>query len=170
MLIIPPAITLLAISVINKSMGGEPSVLLAFIGMAVIVLCVLQFFVIQVGTYYWVLAKMWKPLQDGFTPVTVGKAIGFSFIPIYRVYWHLIAMGSYPKEYNNYIKRYNLPIAPIKDGVFKAFSISSLLADILIIPIIAQPFFLVFVIIEMCKANNALINAKFGKYNGNLGT
>jgi hypothetical protein len=166
-LIIPPAIALAIIAVINKSKGGEPSIVLAAFGAIVFGICLLQFIVIQVGTYFWLIVKMWKPLQDGVTPVTVGKAIGFSLIPIYRIYWHFIAWGSYPQEYNNFIRRHNLPVAPISDGIFKAISITLLLGDIFIIPQIAIPFLVVGLIKKVCEANNALIAVRLGQFDAN---
>ena len=73
--------------------------------------------------YLIVLAKMWGSIQDGQTPISVGKAIGFLFIPIFNYYWLFRAWGGFPKEYQNYSDRYGLNLSAPSRFAFFAYPI-----------------------------------------------
>ncbi len=55
---------------------------------------------------YILLYKFWKVIQDGFAKTTPGKAVGYSFIPLFSFYWLFIALGSLASELNHYILRH----------------------------------------------------------------
>jgi hypothetical protein len=70
--------------------------------------------------------KIWSAINDGTTSPTPGKAVGFLFIPYFNLGWIFIAISKYPYEYNRYIARHNLGIAPMKKGVHIALPIVDL--------------------------------------------
>lgn len=110
------------------------------------------------------LAKMWGAIQDGYTEISVGKAIGFLFIPFFSIYWIFKVWGGFPTEYNRYIERHNLAVPPLSSGVFVAFPIVVLLSAIYI-GLIALPFVMIAVTMKVCDAVNALENASLAKNN-----
>lgn len=158
-LVVPPVGLTGFLMALDAATGMKPSQGVAVMTMGVYILSALQFVVVQCAYYCWTLAKMWGPLQDGVTTVSVGKAIGLSFIPIFRVYWWFISWGSYPKAYNEFVARRRLGVAPLKDGVFAVFPIAILAADFFVFPLLFLPFVMARVIADVCKANNALAAA-----------
>jgi hypothetical protein len=86
LLILPLLIASLVFGLINQANNRQPSTALVLTTTAIYVLCVLQFFVVQIVYYFLILEKMWEKLQDDVTPVTVGKAVGFMFIPFFQLY------------------------------------------------------------------------------------
>lgn len=159
LLVVPPVLLTAILMALDGMYGSKPSQGMAVLTSAVYVLCTLQFLVVQVAYYFWLLVTMWRPLQDGVTPVTVGKAIGFSFIPIYRVYWWFVAWGSYPAEYNKFVARRRLAVQPLKSGIFGIFPIGIVAADFLLVPLLFIPFLMIGMILAVCRANNALAEA-----------
>jgi hypothetical protein len=123
------------------------------------VLIGLQYFIVQMVYYYYLLAKMWGALQDGQTEITVGKAIGFLFIPVYNIYWIFRAWGSFPEEYNSFVARHRLNAPQLSPGVYSFYPIFMLLAGILAFPMAALPFVFIKVITKTCDAVNALSDA-----------
>ncbi len=64
-------------------------------------------FPILVGfiSFYVLLYKAWASIQDGYTKTTPGKAVGYSFIPFFNIYWMFVAIAAWPKEYNDFNQR-----------------------------------------------------------------
>lgn len=127
------------------------------------VLIIGQFLLIHIVLYFVVLAKMWGAIQDGQTEITVGKAIGFLFIPIFSLYWVFRAWGSFPTEYNKYIERYGLAIPKLSSGVFVAFPLLMLLSA-LYLPILALPFVFMALISKASDAVNNLNTAAAARF------
>ncbi len=119
----------------------------------------LQFAVVHAVYNCLLLNRMWRAIQDGQTTITVGKAIGFLFIPLFNVYWIFRAWGSFPTEYNRYVDRYGLPVEPLAGRAFIAYPILILLAGILYVPLLALPFVFVVVASNACDAVNRLNEA-----------
>jgi len=129
----------------------------AFVGaISALVLGYLQFVVVHTICTLVLLFKMWKALEDGVTPVTGGKAVGFLFIPFFNIYWFFRVWGGYPTEYNNYLERYKLTAPRLSGGIFLAFAVAVGLTAVLIIPIIILPFITIIVIARGCDAINNL--------------
>jgi hypothetical protein len=106
------------------------------------------------------LYRMWNVLQDGVTPVTGGKAIGFLFIPFYNIYWFFRVWGGYPAEYNKFLERHRLVAPPMSGTIFIIFAVTVGLAALLIFPILLLPFVTVFMIARGCDAVSNLELAK----------
>jgi hypothetical protein len=115
----------------------------------------LQFVIAHTVCSFLLLARMWGAIQDGQTTITVGKAVGFLFIPLFNFYWIFRVWRSYPTEYNNYIDRYALPVPHLAGKVFAAYPIL-LLAGILFVPLLALPFVFIAVISKTYDAVNVL--------------
>ncbi len=118
----------------------------------------LQFLIVHAVFNFLLLAQMWDAIQDGQTTISVGKAIGFLFVPLFNIYWFFRVWKSFPTEYNNYVDRYALPVPHLAGKVFFAYPIL-LLAGILFVPLLALPPFFVAVISNACNAVNALDEA-----------
>jgi hypothetical protein len=126
----------------------------------VLVLGYLQFVVVHTVLTLVLLFNMWKRLEDGVTPVTGGKAVGFLFIPFFNIYWFFRVWGGYPTEYNKYIERNRLSAPAISSGIFVGFTVTVILASVILVPILILPFVTVFLIARGCDAINNLELAK----------
>lgn len=157
--VLPPVLLTGVLMALDGMYGMKPSQGVAVLTMAVYLLSALQFVVVQIAYYFWLLIRMWGPLQDGVTPVTVGRAIGFSFIPVFRVYWWFVSWGSYPGEYNAFVMRRRLDLPPLKSSIFMVFPILITAADFLVFPLLLVPFGMIAAILAVCRANNALAEA-----------
>lgn len=122
----------------------EPGYLGAAIGLAAI--GYLQFIVVHTVATLVLLFRMWKVLEDGVTPVTAGKAIGFLFIPFFNIYWFFRVWGGYPSEYNRFLERNRLNAPQLGSGIFIAFAVTVGLSAVLIIPIVILPFVTIFLL------------------------
>ena len=123
---------------------------------SILVLGYLQFLLVHTITTLVLLFKMWKGLEDGVTPVTAGKAVGFLFIPFFNIYWFFRVWGGYPGEYNKFAERNRLSAPPISSGIFMAFVIAVALSAVLVVPILILPFVTIFLIARGCDAINNL--------------
>lgn len=129
------------------------------------VLSYLQFIVVQIIYIFIILSKMWGAIQDGQTPITAGKAIGYQFVPIFNLYWIFKAWGSFPTEYNKYIACYQLPVPRLSGGVFVAYPVLLLLTAFLYVPFLILPFVFMAIISKTCDAVNLLNQAVQDRYN-----
>jgi hypothetical protein len=154
--VLPPVLLTGVLMALDGMYGMKPSQGMAVITMAVYILSTLQFVVVQTVYYFWLLAKMWGPLQDGVTKVTVGKAIGFSFIPIFRVYWWFVSWSTYPGDYNAFVTRRGLAVPPLRSSIFMIVPILLLASDFLVFPLVFLPIAMIAAILAVCRANNAL--------------
>ncbi len=143
---------------LGNNFAGPGAVLLLLMA----VLGLFQFAIAQFIYTLLILSRMWGAIQDGHTEITVGKAIGFLFIPVFGVYWIFRAWGSFPTEYNNYIDRYSLNVPHLSTAVFTLHPIFTISAGILLVPILLLPFNFMAVISKTCDAVNAL-NEAIGK-------
>lgn len=134
----------------------EEKILTLLLG--VMILALLQFTLVSVIYTFLMLSKMWGAIQDGQTSVTVGKAIGYLFIPFFNLYWIFKAWGGFPAEYNRYIERYGLNVPKLGNAAFVAYPVS-LLLGIIPLTIVVQSFVFVAVIVQTCDAVNALNRA-----------
>ena len=118
-----------------------------------------QFLIVQTIYVFLILSRMWGAIQDGQTLITVGKAIGYLFIPFFNIYWIFKAWGGFPTEYNNYIDRYGLPAPRLSGGVYTIYPVLLLLTAFLYVPVLLLPFVFLALIAKTCDAVNALGNA-----------
>jgi len=119
----------------------------------------LQFVLVHTITTLTILYKIWAVIQDGDTPVTPGKAIGFLFVPIYNIYWIFRVWGGYATEYDNYVLRHDLTIAPLAGTVFLFYPIFAILGGLFLFPAVVLPFLLFPMIGKACDAVNDLRTA-----------
>ena len=63
-------------------------------------------FLIGIVSFCILLYKAWATINDGQAKTTPGKAVGFSFIPIFNLYWMFVAIGSWGREYNAFNQRH----------------------------------------------------------------
>jgi hypothetical protein len=70
--------------------------------------------VATIGLFY----RAWKTIQDGHARTTPGKALGFSFIPVFNFYWIFVVMAGFASDFNDYLERHDLPGKPLPGWLF----------------------------------------------------
>lgn len=123
---------------------------------------VLQWITVNLAVTISVIFQMWSSIDDGHARTTPGQAIGYLFIPFYNLYWIFQVWGGFPVDYNNYVKRYQLPVQQLSAGVYDAYPILAVLSIIPILGFIAAPvsFFVFLKIVgRTCNAVNELADA-----------
>ena len=154
------AILLLIIGVIAAAAsGGSRSgaegalsiIFLAYVPMlyGAVVVCVLIY-------------KMWSAIQDGYARATPGKALGFCFIPFFNFYWAFQVYWGWAKDYNAYIRRHNINVTPLPEGLFLTVCILILTAWIPFLGALAALVNVVLMMIMISKICDA-VNAIAGK-------
>ena len=126
------------------------------------VLGVLQFVVVQIVFTFILILRMWSAIQDGYARTTPGKAIGFLFIPFFNIYWIFQVWGGFPKDYNNYVERYQLQLPRLGSGLYVTYPILILLTVIPFLGILAaviSPFLFLALTARTCDAINKLADA-----------
>jgi hypothetical protein len=76
--------------------------------------------------------QIWDAIQDGHTPVSPGKAVGFIFIPFFNLYWLFRVIWGFSKEFNAYIKRHTLAVPELNEKIFLAWCAFNLASGFLI--------------------------------------
>lgn len=123
------------------------------------------------------LYKAWASIQDQYTRITPGKAIGFLFIPLFNYYWVFQAYWGLAKEHNLYLKRHNLNLPELHEGFYLAYCIV-LICNIIIsfllpiLTVIIGVLFGIKISFDLCKAVNNLVEvyplAPFGSSSGDI--
>lgn len=78
------------------------------------IICGLYIVVIMIVLWY----KAWKAIQDEYARMTPVKAIIFSFIPIFNIYWMYQLIYGFAKDYNKYIQRHNINVQLLPENLF----------------------------------------------------
>ena len=106
--------------------------------------------------------KMWSAIQDGYARATPGKALGFCFIPFFNFYWLFQVYYGFAKDYNAYIQRHNISVAPLPEGLFLTVCILTLTTWIPLLGVLLALVNVVLMIIMVSKICDA-VNAIAGK-------
>lgn len=111
--------------------------------------------ILSIVFFFILLYKAWAALQDGQTPVSPGKALGFLFIPFFNLYWIFVAFGAWGKQYNLFAERNNIGGPRMNEGLFIAYPV------LCIVPIanIAAPIVAIIVILKFCQGINTIADA-----------
>ena len=121
---------------------------------------VIQFLLVLTIYPFILLAKIWSAIQDEWTTVTPVKAILFQFIPFFNLYWIFRVWGGFATDFDNYVLRHDLDIAPLESYSFMFYPIFAILGGLLLFPVIAIPFILFPMIGKACDAVNSLSRAR----------
>lgn len=70
--------------------------------------------------------RAWQSIQDGHARTTPGKAVGFSFIPVFNFYWVFQLTWGFAKDANAYVERHDIHEGAVSEGLFLAFPILTL--------------------------------------------
>lgn len=71
--------------------------------------------------------KMWQALEGKSTArMSPGKAVGFSFIPIYNFYWIFQVYKGFAVDYNTYLKQEKPKLPPLSEKLLLAMPIVTL--------------------------------------------
>jgi hypothetical protein len=125
----------------------------------VAIVTLLQYLLVLTIYPFVLLAKMWGSIQDEWNEVTPIKAIVFLFIPFFNLYWIFRVWGGYATEYDNYVLRHDLSIAPLAGTVFLFYPLFAILGGLFLFPTIILPFLLFPMIGKACDAVNDLRTA-----------
>lgn len=71
--------------------------------------------------------RMWAAIQDDYSRTSPGRAVGFSFIPFFNLYWLFPLIWGFAKDYNSFVKRYRVESVELPEGLFLAGVILSLI-------------------------------------------
>ncbi len=107
--------------------------------------------------WYIILYKCWAVIQDGNARTTPGKAVGFNFIPFFNFYWIFVAYSGWAKDANNYIRRYQLPVALTSEGLATAMCVLSLISIIPYVGFLTGLVVLILMIIMMNQFTNTAV-------------
>jgi hypothetical protein len=138
LILLPVAMLVVMVLMLGGKFGGNQATPF----MVLVLLGVVQFLIVGTIIYFLVLGKMWGSLQDGQTPISAGKAIGFLFIPLFNYYWLFRAWGGFPKEYQNYSDRYSLNLSAPSSFAFYAYPAFQILSIIGFMAFYSSPFVL----------------------------
>ena len=119
-----------------------------------------QFIIVHTISTLILLYKSWNVIEDGVTPVTAGKAIGFLFIPFFNIYWFFRVWGGYPVQYNNYLERHRLSVPRMNGAIYIVFALTVGLTAVILLPFLILPFVTLFLIARGSDAINNLELAK----------
>lgn len=72
------------------------------------------------------LYRYWYVIQDGKARTSPGKAVGFSFIPFFNLYWMFVAFVGLAKDMNAYCDERNISGPRVSEGMALAFCILGL--------------------------------------------
>lgn len=130
------------------------------LALAIGILAYSQFALLHVVYNLVAVSAMWGAIQDGKTPVTVGRAVGFLFVPVFNVYWIFKVWAGFAAEYNEYVARYRLNVPPLSGGIFTLYPVLLVLSGIFFVPaLLLLPLAFVAAAIKTCDAVNALNEA-----------
>ena len=92
--------------------GGEPPAGTIALTCAAIPLLIFGTVMLMVLIY-----KLWAAIQGGPARTTPGKAVGFSFIPFFNLYWVFQVYWGWAKDYNQYADELGLPLPRVSEGL-----------------------------------------------------
>ena len=131
-------------------------------------LCLIYMIVVVAVLWY----KAWAAIQDRHARTTPGLAVGLCFIPLFNLYWIFHLIYGFAKDYNAFLRRYNLPIEELPEGYFLTVSILTVLSIILnFIPIVGILYSLMMLVLtaillnKVCNAVNALVDVQLSVKN-----
>ena len=117
--------------------------------------------------------RIWQGIQDGYARTTPGKAVGLLFIPLFNIYWVFQVFWGFAKDYNSYLRRYDLGLMPLPSRLYLTFSFLTLVVGtrpllgdsnfynyLLLAAGLAQFIILTVIISQVSDAVNALIDLK----------
>ncbi|MEM1030728.1 MAG: hypothetical protein AAGN82_10280 [Myxococcota bacterium] len=64
--------------------------------------------------------RMWRGIQDSQARMTPGRAVGFTFIPLFNLYWVFEVFPGFATDYNAYLERHRIQAPPMSRGLFLA--------------------------------------------------
>lgn len=67
-----------------------------------------------------VFQRAWAAIQDGSATMTPGKAVGYSFIPVFNFYWLFLVMSGFAQDHNALLARRKIDAPELPVGYFTA--------------------------------------------------
>jgi len=151
------AVALFVILAVSTPANGEPSPAVASLACAALPLFIFGTVMLMILIY-----KLWAAIQGGPARTTPGKAVGFSFIPFFNLYWIFQVYWGWAQDYNRYADELGLPLPRVSEGLGLAIGILMVASIVPIFGMLAGIAGLVAQIIFLnsaCDAVNALLAA-----------
>lgn len=70
--------------------------------------------------------RMWAAIHDARSPISPGKALGLSFVPLFNLYWLARMLWTWPGAYGEFASRHGLSLRPAREGLFVAYIVTNL--------------------------------------------
>ncbi|MBU4333078.1 MAG: hypothetical protein KKD07_01405 [Candidatus Omnitrophica bacterium] len=101
--------------------------------------------------------RAWLAIQDGHARTTPGKAVGFSFIPLFNLYWAFQLVLGFAKDFNAFIKRHKVKTTELSEQYFLIMTIL-VVSGILLsrIPYLGPLFSLGMLVMMIILSNNII--------------
>ena len=80
--------------------------------------------------------KAWAAIQDGHARTTSGKAVGYSFIPLFNLYWIFVVMVGFAGDFNAYLQRHEIDRKPLSGPLFWVIGFAWIFAFFMIVDIL----------------------------------
>ena len=128
-------------------------------------------FVVLYGVMLVLSYCMWKPIQEGHVRTTPAKAVGFSLIPLFNLYWAFPVLWGFSKDFNRYVDQRSLDVKKLNGNLFLAASVVFVLGCLVIpwggvpasVLILLNACVLLPVVAMICDAVNGLQTPKLRK-------
>lgn len=109
--------------------------------------------------------RSWRVIQDGHARTGPGRAVGFSFIPFFNLYWMFVAIHGYSIDANRFMDRHNLPCRRMSTGVALTLCILAVATCIPYVGLLAAIPEVVFAFMfmhDMQRAAKGIVESKYG--------
>jgi hypothetical protein len=120
-----------------------------------LVLIAIPIYIYSFAIWNLLIYRMWQSIQDGYARTTPSKAVGFLFVPYFNYYWIFQAIWGFAQDCNQYIKRHQVAVRKLPEGLSWAFCMVSFFW-FLVLPIIVDLIIGAFLINRICDTVNQL--------------
>jgi hypothetical protein len=124
-----------------------------FEGISILILSVLNFVCMIIGVIIAsvLLYRFWNIIQSGSnTRTTPGRAVGFTFIPIFNIYWFYVSYVGLAKDMNTYCVENNID-ERINEALAKSWYFLTILSIIPVLGIVIGVIAIILYLIMMKK-------------------
>jgi hypothetical protein len=73
--------------------------------------------------YCFIIHKLWSLIPVNVAKTTPGKAVGFSFIPLFNLYWSFVAFHGLAQALNAETRRHSIPNKEVNEGMSLTYCI-----------------------------------------------
>jgi hypothetical protein len=106
--------------------------------------------------------RLWSAVQDGHARTTAGRAVGFTLIPVFNLYWVFVMMHGFADSYNGFLERHRIGRPALSAPLFAAaaalwlLSLAQFLRFLWVAASVALPFVQIYAAAKAMKAIDGL--------------